>query len=459
MHSPRVSAEHIPLQPMPTASSKPQKSHTSITASTTPYYDIASFEDRSNAKLLESRKPPRRERVWWRRIFHFNGWRVGVSWCAGATATVLLINVIATISASAKYGTPNGIGTLQDGKCDKAKKVSLWLHFVINALSTTLLAASNYCMQCLSAPTREEVDKAHRKGKFLDIGVPSVRNLFHISRLRRLLWWLLAISGIPLHLLYNSAVFSTLASNQFAVYGVSEKIIDDPSLPVLNDDGIFRGLYNSITPADAQTALDGFRDWENLDKNKCLQAYGQSFVSLRSTLLVVSPDINATVAFRYVVDAGETTDSSGDVAGYSWICNGNARCDPSRMIKEKATWILRGSQGDTLVNYCLSKRVEEHCAVQFSVSIMTIVIVANAIKVTCMLMTLWRQRNAPLVTLGDALQSFLQVNDPTTEDRCLNGIKEFKGGNWTSGAQLWLRRKRFWFSGVSTTRWLICNIL
>ncbi len=56
-------------------------------------------------------------------------------------------------------------------------------------------------MQRLSAPTRQEVDKAHGAGTWLDIGIPSVRNVRRISWERRNLWILLALSSLPLHLL------------------------------------------------------------------------------------------------------------------------------------------------------------------------------------------------------------------------------------------------------------------
>lgn len=56
-------------------------------------------------------------------------------------------------------------------------------------------------MQRLSAPTRQEVDRAHRAGRWLDIGAPSVKNLWSIGKTRLLIWILLAISSLPLHLL------------------------------------------------------------------------------------------------------------------------------------------------------------------------------------------------------------------------------------------------------------------
>ena len=90
---------------------------------------------------------------------------------------VLLINVLLCIVASAKHNIAGAFATLQDGDCGETKRLDLWLHLLINVLSTTLLGASNYSMQCLTAPTREDIDQAHRENSWMDVGVPSVRNL------------------------------------------------------------------------------------------------------------------------------------------------------------------------------------------------------------------------------------------------------------------------------------------
>lgn len=86
------------------------------------------------------------------------------------------------------------------GKPFDRPQIKTGLHLLINALSTILLNSSNYCMQCFSAPTRKELDKAHSKGKWLDTGVMSTRNLRHIATKRVVLWWLLGVSSLPLHL-------------------------------------------------------------------------------------------------------------------------------------------------------------------------------------------------------------------------------------------------------------------
>lgn len=129
----------------------------------------------------------------------------------------------------------DSLGTLHDGSCKKASRLSFWIHLMINILSTTLLGASNYTMQCLSSPTRKEIDKAHSQGVWLDIGVPSVRNLWRIAKVRVILWWFLAISSIPLHLFYNSAVFSTIRARMFTASLVSIDFLDGAQFNVTED--------------------------------------------------------------------------------------------------------------------------------------------------------------------------------------------------------------------------------
>ena len=142
------------------------------------------------ALVDEDSSPPSGEKSSTPGVFH--GWRVGVSVCAFVAGVVFTVNVAVAFWAATKFGVQKGFGTIQEGSCAETRSLSLWLHIAINALSTLLLGASNYTMQCLSSPTRDEVDKAHMRGIRLDIGVPSMRNLRLISRGRIILRWLLA---------------------------------------------------------------------------------------------------------------------------------------------------------------------------------------------------------------------------------------------------------------------------
>ena len=118
---------------------------------------------------------------------------------------VLAINFLATVIMRAKWGIEQDINTLSTGSCSKMSNINTGVHVVINILSTLLLGASNLCMQLLVAPTRSEIDKAHARFKWLNIGVPSIKNLRYIDRHRVRICLLLAFSSLPLHFLYVSS--------------------------------------------------------------------------------------------------------------------------------------------------------------------------------------------------------------------------------------------------------------
>ena len=128
------------------------------------------------------------------------GWRVGILCSACTSAVVFLFNVILTIWVARTFPTHDGITTLIGSDCTKTKTWATWLHLGINILSTALLGASNYTIQFLLAPTREDVDKAHSNGKWLVIGMTSRHNLGAIGLKRLILFVLLVVTSLPLHL-------------------------------------------------------------------------------------------------------------------------------------------------------------------------------------------------------------------------------------------------------------------
>ncbi|KAI9659610.1 MAG: hypothetical protein M1831_003691 [Alyxoria varia] len=135
----------------------------------------------------------------WRRFPY--GFRVSTAFAAALSFVVLLINVSVTAYVGSNYGFQSGLGTVHEGSCDSIRNTSVGLHLLINILSTALLGASNYCMQCLSAPTREAIDKAHEKGRTLKVGMHSVSNLRNKPAKYGWMWTILCLSSLPLHLL------------------------------------------------------------------------------------------------------------------------------------------------------------------------------------------------------------------------------------------------------------------
>jgi hypothetical protein len=131
----------------------------------------------------------------------YSGWRGGFVFAIVGSSLVLLFNIICAIVAAAAGKPQDGIATIYTGNCDVASRWSTGLHLLINILSSALLGASSYCMQRVVAPTCEEIDKAHEKGKWLDVGVLSMRNLPNINKRRLGSWSLLVLISIPLHFL------------------------------------------------------------------------------------------------------------------------------------------------------------------------------------------------------------------------------------------------------------------
>ena len=123
----------------------------------------------------------------WKPVW-YTGWHNGILVCAASVVAVLLINLGLTIyvATNREYKMERGTGTLYSGSCAKSKTIGIWLHLGINVLSTLLLGRSNYTQQCLAAPTRTEINAAHARRRWMDIGVPSIRNLFRIKAERRL---------------------------------------------------------------------------------------------------------------------------------------------------------------------------------------------------------------------------------------------------------------------------------
>lgn len=118
------------------------------------------------------------------------------------SAFVLCCNVGLLIAGAVNHSgyDKDGIADLMEDGEVAIERWNTVFHVFINALSTILLAGSNYTMQVMSSPTRSEIDEAHIKGEWLDIGLLSPRNLGFSSRRRAALCIILALSSIPLHL-------------------------------------------------------------------------------------------------------------------------------------------------------------------------------------------------------------------------------------------------------------------
>jgi len=115
---------------------------------------------------------------------------------------ILVVNIALTVWAITSYSPDyRGMGTLSSGDCSTTNTINGVAHLALNIVSSLFLGAGNYCMQTLVAPSRDEINKAHSKGKSLDTGVPNVKNLRDIDGRRVIIWALIGILATLLHLL------------------------------------------------------------------------------------------------------------------------------------------------------------------------------------------------------------------------------------------------------------------
>ncbi|KAL4915394.1 hypothetical protein BDW62DRAFT_125090 [Aspergillus aurantiobrunneus] len=220
-------------------------------------------------------------------------WVKGAMLCAWGTALIAVLNVIlAVVAIGMSYSKTTGdkhftYAELYQGDCSVTGTWTTGMHLVINVLSSILLAASNYVMQCLSAPSRADVDKAHSRGDWLDIGTLSLRNLWVMDAKRKIIWVLLLVSSLPIHMLYNTAIFSSISTVDYGIVVIPSDLGRNESL--VKDEYEAHSFYQLVgfTPDDilAQRFNGAFR---NLSLPDCINTYNVEYNTKASTLLLVT---------------------------------------------------------------------------------------------------------------------------------------------------------------------------
>ncbi|OQE36889.1 hypothetical protein PENCOP_c011G05832 [Penicillium coprophilum] len=352
---------------------------------------------------------------------------------------------------------------LYEGDCEKVHRLSTGFHLLVNLLSTALLSASNFGMQCLSAPTRQDIDQVHRWGSWLDIGVPSVRNLFRVSRRRSIL--------------YNSAIYETTAVFAYDIFAGSG------SFPHENwSDLHLTNVQYSQQEAEQDSLQDLFYAAKNgtldrLQGPECLDAFAQTFQKVYSKLLIVTDDGEGNHSYDLVRTnpVFKPLDYfSGMVGPYDWICPHGVGyiCNVSSLPDIRShiandNWTV----GDYKIDYCLAEKEQQRCKLQYSFTILMIVILFNVLK-TVILFYMWLQipdTDIPILTIGDAIASFLRRPDRYTRGGCLLAYrnvrhmlrfspKSFKKRPLEEPKPFSTTRRR-WGSALSLRRWTFSIIM
>ena len=495
-------------------------------------------------------------------------------------------------------GDKHGIGVLYTGACKNVERSATLLAIPINVISTILVATSNYVMQCLSAPTRKDIDRAHAAGSYLNIGISSVHNLIHNVSWKSGLWIVLVITTVPIHLLLNSAFFAALQANNYGVlvategWQTQEFTVDQETLTFSEWVG-GESTFNGTAGTPEQTALtDAFalsvwdlsesQDMEVLPKEECFKRYSKQLQSTSSNVVVVTKESTGKYA---TLPAFVSSDDTGYVDPYtgfdlpdavglslnpysgngvlilnesghwqhgivfandsgglylfagdyayrvpgvrsawsafdyhywvfakqleydfnnseilragqwnptSWLCPaediiaGGQTCTSGKNAKVPDPWLVTPEKFE--VDHCLSQKVDEQCSLQYSFTILIIVICCDIAKILAMCAALWLVSDRPLTTIGDAIASFLESPDIHTVGCCLIEQTQariachknpFRWVTWRSGSQqqryqhanrtfaekigpvvtVWKQKMVRWYAVPSRSRWIAFGVL
>ncbi|KAK2681218.1 hypothetical protein RAB80_003011 [Fusarium oxysporum f. sp. vasinfectum] len=301
----------IPDSPEPGQFQRPQESQLDFihSASSTPDNSRPGTPRAEREKMLmEERPQPTRSLM--------TGWRAGVAANMFLTFLILVASVACLALASAQGHMSTWESLLMEGSSTTVEGIARGILAAVNVFAIILIAGANYVVQILNSPTRAEVDNAHSAFKWLDIGIPSLRNMSLISSTRATLSGIMMAFALLSQVIYNSIIITT----------------------------------------------------EHAEKSK-------SSLNVNGPLLAAITLINVVLILTYAI--------------------------------------------------------------------------AVALALT-------RQVFSPLVTLGDALSSFLADPDVSTEDSCLITKEEIKKGLWGDReGKYWYAKTSRWFNVPSFNRWAI----
>ncbi|KAH9238249.1 hypothetical protein K456DRAFT_1827108, partial [Colletotrichum gloeosporioides 23] len=138
--------------------------------------------------------------------------RIPTGWRRLAIIDVVLMSasllVVASISLAAFIATGDfkQVWTFYTTNFREITTPNTLIHLILNVLSGVVLASSNFFMQICNAPSRREIDAAHAKRDWLDVGIPSWRNAFRLSWFKLTAWLVLFLTTIPVHMVFNSSI-------------------------------------------------------------------------------------------------------------------------------------------------------------------------------------------------------------------------------------------------------------
>lgn len=288
-------------------------------------------------------------------------------------------------------------------------------------------------------------------------------------------------------------MYTSLAANDFVVAVVTNNHFEPGAYSNMSE--VFAGYYTKSVQEmltaefELQYLYPNFRlfssilerfnattsSYQDLTPSECTKIYNTDYVANHRNLFLITKHSSNTTHKNTLLDMSNVR--SEGVSPSSWMCayhlgagfriykETSVMCNPSDLTSNVASglpWLIKLGRGEEVeISGCKSEITKERCKVQFSLGIMIVVICCNLVKAGCMVTTVARSREPTLVTLGDAIDSFLRIPDPTTVGICFADqefIKRVWRHGWKARPRQWKQKQmQRWWTSVGETRWITCN--
>lgn len=273
------------------------------------------------------------------------------------------------------------------------------------------------------------------------------------------------MTSIPLHLFYNSVIYSQTNTNDYLAVLVTEDFV---SGGYWNYTDVPDGYWNwTGAPKDSiieaqiiDLKFEAQNDrLQRLDSKTCLEDYSTAVLhSGWASVLIVT---NVTQRKHLVVPVTYQTFTPNEWP--NWLCNmtgepGDPPCDMSALATAWQIANVPGQSDVVAVNYCLAKPFpNSQCMIKASSTLLLVVIVCNLLKLGCLVYVFCHSSFEPLATIGDAISSFLRSPDDTTKGLgLLDGFHMRKG---LAPDTRWDPKTKRWGTISGTSRLTISLIL
>lgn len=262
-------------------------------------------------------------------------------------------------------------------------------------------------------------------------------------------------------------IIASIEHRSYLVFSATpEMLLPDSSLSLPS---IFKqGNVTWLEHASKIQQLAMGHNLTQLDVKKCIEEYQKSALTY-GDLVVISEKVNLTEVKKPRPGGYGIGEDPTD-----WMCKHNtstqsdsdctkalARLEENKKIQNiqnplpELPWPPFGETA----KYCLSERIPEACTMKFLPELAWIVVGCNIIKLAVLIYVHIHSKSSqpPLLTIGDAISSFLLEPDRTTTG--LNSMSR-KETNWwregTSPASIPFNiRRQKWAASVSGRRWLL----